>query len=230
MVMEISVNPQEKLRLIYNDFLKSYGKQGWWPILELHSRSGKNPTKTGSLRGYHPGDYSFPKNRSQQFEICIGAILTQNTAWPNVEKAILNLDRLSAMDPTKIISMSETELKGAIRPAGYYNQKAKKLRIFSQFYLELKGSTPSRQELMELWGIGPETADSILLYAFKVPTFVVDGYTKKILAQLGILNPKASYDEIKETFESAIKPDLAVYQEFHALIVEHGKREGSKKE
>jgi endonuclease-3 related protein len=218
---------------IFNKLYKEYGPQGWWPIIELHnSRLGKNPTKTGSIKGYHPGDYSFPKNKAQQFEICIGAILTQNTSWPNVEKALLNLKNAKVLDLKKIKKLSDGKLKELIKPAGYYNQKAVYIKEFIKFY-EILNQTkriPMRDELLMVKGIGPETADSMLLYAFKVPTFVVDAYTKRIFSKLDFFNNDATYDEIKEIFETAIQKDLMIYQEFHALIVEHAKRQKDKKQ
>ena len=96
---------------IYGYLLNAYGPQGWWPLTELHACNGINPTKTGSLRGYHPGDYSYPKNENQQFEISCGALLTQNTSWPQVEKALLNLQDLNALSPEAIISIEMKVLK-----------------------------------------------------------------------------------------------------------------------
>lgn len=215
----------QKLSKLYSTLLESYGPQGWWPLIDV---KGTNPTKTGSIKGYHPGDYGYPRNDKQKFEICIGAILTQNTSWPNVEKALLNLKKIGAIEPKKIIMLDDKALAEAIRPAGYFNQKAKKLRIFSQYYLDLKKSTPTRDDLLDIWGIGPETADSILLYAYKEPQFVVDAYTRRILTNMKIIEEKASYDEIKALFENGIDKDVKTYQEFHALLVEHAKRFHSK--
>ncbi|MBU4493240.1 MAG: endonuclease III domain-containing protein [Nanoarchaeota archaeon] len=211
---------------IYNMLLKLYGPQGWWPLLGC---KGTNPTKTGAIKGYHPKDYSHPKNNNQRFEICIGAILTQNTSWPQVEKALLNLKGLNALNPKEMKNLKLEKLKKAIKPAGYFNQKAKKLKIFAEFYINLKGKTPTRDELLGLWGIGHETADSILLYAFKVPEFVVDAYTRRVFANLGFIGQKAKYNEIKKLFESNLPKNLRIYQEYHALIVEHAKRYYSKK-
>ncbi|MFH1182219.1 MAG: endonuclease III domain-containing protein [Candidatus Woesearchaeota archaeon] len=199
-----------KIQQVYCKLLKTYGSQGWWPI------QGR----------YHKGDYSFPRNSAERFEICIGAILTQNTSWKQAEKALLKLKGKSAK---AIVAVPQKKLAELIKPAGYFNQKARKLKEFAKFYLKLKGRTPSREELLGIWGIGPETADSILLYAYKVPTFVVDAYTKRILESLGLANEKASYDEIKRLFEKNIKSDLKAYQEFHALLVEHAKRYCGKK-
>ncbi len=215
-----------KIYQIYNMLLKLYGPQGWWPLLNC---KGINPTKTGAIKGYHPNDYFYPKNSKQRFEICIGAILTQNTSWPQVEKALLNLKELKALTSEAIKKLNLEKLKQAIKPAGYFNQKAKKLKIFAEFYINLKGKTPTRDELLNVWGIGPETADSILLYAFKVPEFVVDAYTKRVFSHLGIINKTATYNKIKEIFENNLPKNLKIYQEYHALIVEHAKRHYSKK-
>ena len=216
-----------KIKQIYQELLKMYGPQGWWPLI---NHKGHNPTKTGSINGYHPGDYSFPKNRLQIFEICLGAILTQNTAWPNVEKALINLDQLNAISPKQILNLDDEKLKQAIKPAGYFNQKAKKLRAFAEFFINLAGKTPSREELLNIWGVGPETADSMLLYAYQTPSFVVDAYTRRIFANLGFINEKAAYDEVKNLFEDNLKSDVRIFQEYHALIVEHAKRYYSKKD
>lgn len=207
------------LKRIYRKLLKEYGPQGWWPLLDV---KGTNPTKTGSIKGYHPGDYSYPRTRHEQFEICVGAILTQNTSWPNVEKALLNLNSGFLLNPKKVIESDINHLSDAIRPAGYFNQKAKKLKIFSEFYQ--KNKRPTRTDLLNVWGIGPETADSILLFAYKVPSFVVDAYTKRILINQKIIEETATYDEIKALFEKSIEKDYMIYQEFHALLVEHAKR------
>lgn len=219
-----------KIEKLYNELFEKYGPQGWWPLLDLHvSNKGINPTKTGSIKGYHPKNYSYPKNNLQKFEICLGAILTQNTSWPNVEKALLNLKKINSINPIKILNIDENLIKDAIRPAGYFNQKNKKLKIFSDFYKKKKGKIPSRDELLNLWGIGPETADSILLYAYKIPEFIVDSYTKRILQNMKLidensLNEKSNYDIIKNIFQKNIKKDYKIYQEYHALLVEHAKR------
>jgi len=214
------------LNRIYNILLRKYGFQGWWPLLRC---KGANPTKTGSIKGYHPKDYSYPKNDKQRFEICIGAILTQNTSWPQVEKALINLKKIDAINPKKIKEIEIKKLCNAIKPAGYFNQKARKIKEFTDFYLSLKNRIPARDELLMVWGIGPETADSILLYAFKMPEFVVDAYTRRIFSNLGFIKKNSSYEEIKKLFENNLPKNLKIYQEYHALIVEHAKRYYSKK-
>jgi endonuclease III related protein len=217
------------IRKIFYYFLELYGPQGWWPLSELHGTSGANPIKTGSLQGYHPGDYTYPRTRDQQFEIICGALLTQNTSWVQVEKALLNLKNLNALSPEGILSLHLDVLKEAIKPAGYYNQKAVRLNGLVRWFMELKDRTPSREELLSINGIGPETADSILLYAFKQPFFVVDSYTRRIITNLGFVDEKADYNEIKALFEENLPKNLEIYQEYHALLVEHAKRYYQKK-
>ncbi len=229
MIQDIFINKKiqkEKLNKIYRWLINSYGPQGWWPVM---SHKGRNPTMTGDFRGYHPGDYTYPKNNNQKFEICIGAILTQNTAWRNVEKALLNLKTAKVLSAIKMKDLDLKELKELIRPAGYFNQKAVYLKNFMKFYFSLKGKVPSRDDLLKCKGIGDETADSILLYAFSQPEFVVDAYTKRIYSNFGIISCDEKYMVIKKMFQSAIDRDVVTYQEYHALIVEHAKRYYSKK-
>ncbi len=186
----------------YRSLLKKHGKQGWWPLLSI---------------GYHKGNYSIPRTDAERFEICIGAILTQNTAWKNVEKALLAMRKAKLLSPKAILASHPASLASAIKPAGYFNQKAKKLKNFSRFYISLKNKIPLRSDLLEIWGIGRETADSILLYAYKQPIFVVDAYTRRLFSL------DADYDEIRLLFEAVLPRDYRIYQEFHALIVEEGK-------
>ena len=151
------------LNEIFEKLLDTYSYQGWWPITDY---GGENPTKTGSTQGYHPGDYSFPRNSLERFEIIIGAVLTQNTSWPQVERSIINLKELTDLTPYEILDLDENDLKLAIKPSGYFNQKYNYLRNVSQFYISMGGQTPERKDLLSVKGIGPETADSILLYAY----------------------------------------------------------------
>jgi len=194
-----------KIKSIYNLLLKSFGKQGWWPL---------------TLKGIEPKHHvGKPKTINHKFEIIIGAILTQNTNWKNVEKALRNLSKNKLIDPIKIKRIKKEKLAELIRPSGYYNQKAERIKLIANFFL--KNKIPSREQLLDLKGIGPETADSILLYAYNKPTFVIDAYAKRILERLGIkLN---SYDEYQELFHKNIKPDAKIYNEYHALLVELGK-------
>lgn len=209
------------LRQLHDRLLAAYGPQGWWPLLE---HAGTNPTKTGSITGYHPGEYDFPRTPAQRFEICIGAILTQNTAWPNVEQALRNLASLSALSPDGLDRLDDEALRQAIRPSGYFNAKTRKLREFVPHFRIWGERIPSRRELLAVWGIGPETADSIRLYAYGQVEMVVDAYAQRILAHLGLADPKASYEELKATCIAGLPGDLVTYQEFHALLVEHAKR------
>ncbi len=213
---------------IYERLYSEYGPQGWWPLISLHDE-GTNPTKTGSVKGYHPNDFSYPKNFLQRFEIILGSLLTQNTSWINVEKALINLNKKNSIYPENILEMPDEELKEAIKPAGYFNQKSKRAKILSKWFIGLK-KIPTRHELLALHGIGEETADSILLYAFNQPSFVIDTYTKRIFTNLGLIKGTEKYSEIKQLIESKIKKDYKLFQEYHALLVEHAKHFYLKKE
>src|SRR5712692_2825802 len=191
------------LRSFYRALFKHFGPQHWWP--------GETP-----------------------FEIVIGAILTQNTAWTNVEKAITNLKRAGALTVEAMEALPQKKLAALIRPSGYYNQKAKKLRAFLEYLRENHGGSLDRmfglpteqlrQELLAIHGIGEETADSILLYGGAHPIFVVDAYTRRVLLRHGLLAPGASYHDIQRLFHAKVPPHAPVYNEFHALLVETGKR------
>lgn len=214
---------------LYTCLFDLYGPQGWWPLTALYETKEKAPAKTGSLQGYHPSDYTYPRTKAQSFEIICGAVLTQNTNWKQVEKALLNLKQIKALSPEEILFLPSEVLKEAIRPAGYYNQKATRLATLAGWFIELKDRIPTREELLSLNGVGPETADSILLYAFKEPSFVVDAYTRRIVTNLGLVGEKANYEEIKKLFEENLPRDFKIYQEYHALLVEHAKRYYKKK-
>ncbi len=215
-----------RIEAVYKKLLKEYGPQGWWPLMDV---DGTNPTKTGSINGYHPGNYKYPFNENQQLEIAIGAILTQNTAWPNVEKALKNLKKECGINCNSILKINIEDLKELIKPAGFFNQKANYIKNFIQYFKDLKGSVPERKDLLHIKGIGEETADSILLYSFRVNSFVIDSYTKRIFNYLEIIDSSFKYREIKRFFENNLSSDLITYQEYHALIVEHAKRYYSKK-
>jgi len=209
------------LRRIFEKLYHIYGPQGWWPLMDYESG---NLTKTGSLRGYHPLNYDLPGNPDEQFEIIVGTILTQNTAWTSAEKALENLKKLDAIHPERLLLLDDELLKSAVRPAGFLNQKSAYLKNISQFFQLLEGRTPSRKEVLQVKGVGNETADSILLYAYHQPEFVVDAYTRRIFSHLQIINEKISYMELKRLFEDNLMEDVPLYQEYHALIVEHAKR------
>jgi endonuclease-3 related protein len=167
------------------------------------------------------------------FEIIVGAILTQNTAWTNVEKAIANIMRAGALSAEALHKMPMAPLAQMIRPSGYFNIKARRLKSFLDFLSrEYGGSLKTmfrekpdalREKLLAVNGIGPETADSILLYAGQIPTFVVDAYTKRIFSRHGLLTGKEKYDEVKEFFEAKLPRDTQLYNEYHAQIVNVGK-------
>ena len=178
-----------------------YGPQGWWP--------GDTP-----------------------FEIAVGAILTQNVAWVNVSKAIANLKEEKLVTPKKLAGADPDIVKSLIRPAGYYNQKAQTLRDFLSWFsryrysfsmLQKRSTDELRRELIMINRIGPETADSILLYALERKLFVVDAYTKRIFSRVGVLNEKEGYQQVQEFFHRDFSGEIQEYNEYHALIVAHGK-------
>lgn len=211
---------------MYTQLLHAYGPQGWWPILGCDTTSADT---TGGRGGYHPGDYSYPRSPREQYEICLGAILTQNTAWTNAETALARLRNVCGLEPQAVATLSERAVAEAVRPAGYFNVKSRKIRAFTQFHLSQRGGVPRRAALLGVWGVGPETADSMLLYAHRQLEMVVDAYTRRILAHLGQVTPDCSYAELKAVCTDGLPADLAVYQEFHALIVEHAKRHYRKR-
>lgn len=167
------------------------------------------------------------------FEVMVGAILTQNTNWKNVEKAILNLKGAGLLDPFKINKLTPSKLSEFIRPAGYFRVKAARLKNFIRFFVDNYDGDENamakldlsrlREELLSVKGIGPETADSILLYALGKPIFVVDAYTKRILLRHNLCNEEDGYNELQDLFLSALPEDVSLFNEYHALIVEAGK-------
>jgi endonuclease-3 related protein len=197
-----------KLKEIYEILLKTYGSQGWWPINNK----------------YHKDDYSLPKNKEQEFEIILGAILTQSTSWKNVEKTLNVLRKNNLLSKGAIERLSEKKLALLIKSSGYNNQKAKKIKEYLKFDKEI-----TRENLLSTWGFGPETVDSILLYAYKKPVFVIDTYTKRIFSRLGFIKETNSYDKIQELFHYKLERDYKLFNEFHALIVEHAKQHCKKR-
>ena len=187
--------------------LDFYKMKGWWP----------------SGRGFEP----------KELEVAVGAILTQNTNWGNVEKALDAMVRNGLKSLESIISTERTRLEEIIRPSGFYRQKAERLEalarhIFSFGSFGNFSREATREGLLEIKGVGPETADSILLYACGKPSFVVDAYTRRILERTGITED-SGYDMIKEMFERVLPLDYKVYGRCHAAIVEHAKRYCRKK-
>jgi len=190
------------LSMLYEKLLKEFGRQNWWPM----------------IRGFRP----------KEWEVCLGAVLTQNTNWKNVEKALENLKKKGVLSPQDIVETNTSTLQNLIRPSGFYRQKAERLKTLATFVLgfgdfERFKRGVKREELLKVKGIGFETADSILLYACGRPHFVIDAYTKRFTRNLGI-KTKMDYESLRKFFEENLPKDLGVYKEFHALIVEWGKR------
>ncbi len=188
-------------RALFDRLFAAYGPQHWWPA-----------------RG--------------KFEVCVGAILTQNTAWANVEKAIANLRKEKLLSLPAMAKADKKRLARCIRPAGYFNQKAGYLENFCRHVIAKHGTLTAffrlplpalRHELLSIKGIGPETADSIVLYAAGQPSFVVDAYTKRIVHRLGSTR-EGTYAGLKAFFEERLPTDARLFNEFHALLVEHAKR------
>jgi endonuclease-3 related protein len=192
----------EKLRAMYDAMLEALGPQGWWPA-------------------------------DTPFEVAVGAILTQNTNWRNVERAIANLRAEDLLDPAALEACDAERLGEVIRPAGYFRVKARRLKNFIHMLAEDFGgdlealfalSTASlRETVLAVRGVGPETADSIVLYAADRPVFVVDAYTARILFRHGLIDPDATYEGIQDLFQSSLPEDADLYGEYHALLVAVGK-------
>ncbi|MDR1041075.1 MAG: endonuclease III domain-containing protein [Deltaproteobacteria bacterium] len=187
---------------IYRKLLERFGPRDWWPA-------------------------------DSPFEVMTGAILTQNTAWRNVEKAIANLKALGLGTPEAVLAADPDRLAEALRPSGYYTVKARRLRALCSFVLKIGagGLDPEalrlpmeelRQRLLTVDGVGPETADSIVLYAASKPSFVVDAYTRRILSRHSLVAGDEPYGEIRALFMDCLPADVPLYNEFHALIVAVG--------
>ncbi len=180
-----------------------------------------------SPKGWPNGEWPLSGEfKPRRFEVVVGAILTQNVQWQNVEKALGRMIEEQLVEADRIEGCSQAFLEETIRSAGFYRQKGKRLKGIAQFILAYPGdfySEVGREELLSIPGIGPETADSILLYACDRPHFVVDAYTRRLFTRYGFLSPKASYPEVQQSFESHLPADVPLYKRFHALIVEHAK-------
>lgn len=190
-----------RIKSVYQLLHKAYGTQQWWPA-------------------------------DSRFEIMVGAVLTQNTAWRNVELSITNLKQASALSAEAILESSHEQLATWIKPSGYFNIKAKRLRNFCQWYVDQGGydtlkhlkTNSLRERLLTVNGVGPETADDIILYAFSRKVFVIDAYTRRIFSRLGISDADIDYESLREIFEKALsKEKVRLFNEYHALIVIHGK-------
>jgi endonuclease-3 related protein len=188
---------------LYARLFKAFGPRRWWPA-------------------------------DSKFEIAVGAILTQNTAWRNVTKAITNLKAGDLLSPGELYHVPLEDLATAIKPAGYYNVKARRLKHFIHFlFQESDGDLDRlfsqdldtlRKNLLSVNGIGPETADSILLYAGNKPTFVVDAYTRRVLFRHNLIPEEIPYDELRSFFMDCLEPDAPMFNEYHALLVHLGHR------
>ena len=197
------IDAQPPLDEYFNSLFTALGPQHWWP--------GKTP-----------------------FEVIIGAILTQNTSWKNAELALSNLRTAGVFTQAKVELVNHRRLQSLIRPAGYFRQKARALKAFVRFLrgeyggsLKRMFATPTialREKLLKVWGIGPETADAILLYAGQHPVFVVDAYTKRIMARHGWVGEKAKYEDVRWMFERQSLGNVERFKEFHGLIVLVGKK------
>jgi len=198
---------------IYQKLYKAYGPQGWWPFLGI---------------GYHKLDYTYPKNSDQIFEVALGSILTQNTTFTSVERSLENLSKLDALNPKNLKKLPIDQLKIAIKPSGYFNQKANYILNFLDFFEKLDGKIPKRDELLKVKGVGEETADSILLFGYNQLEFKVDAYTKRLFINLKLVDENIKYKQLKDMIEddlkSSIKDDselLKIYLEFHPPDLAH---------
>ena len=184
---------------LYRKLLSAYGPQHWWPA-------------------------------ESAFEVIAGAVLTQNTAWRNVERAIDNLKGAEVLSAEGILALPPGRLAGLLRPSGFYRVKSERLRAVCRWLVERHGaaeSTPTdalRSSLLAVHGVGDETADAILLYAFGRPVFVVDGYARRLFSRVGLIEGREACSEIKAVVEARLGDEAGHYNEFHALIVEHGKQ------
>jgi endonuclease-3 related protein len=193
---------KDRLIKIYETLYQAFGPRDWWP--------GETP-----------------------FEVMVGAVLTQNTSWKNVEKAIQRLKEKGVLNSKGIHQLQKSQLASLIRSSGYYRIKADRLKTFVDFlFKEYDGNVEKmkkervetlRQTLLGIKGIGPETADSILLYGLKKPIFVIDAYTKRILSRHGMISERATYEEIQKLFMDHLPLDVKLFNEYHALIVHLGK-------
>lgn len=196
------VSRREQLESMYAALEAHFGFTGWWPA-------------------------------DSPFEVAVGAILTQNTAWRNVERAIENLKRARLLAPSAILNCENGNLEEALRPSGYFRVKARRLRSFCVFLIDSFDGDPCamarlplaelRPRLLDVNGIGPETADDILLYACEKPVFVVDAYTRRIFSRHGLCPPDAQYEPLRALFERHLAADPGLFKEYHALIVYTGK-------
>jgi endonuclease III related protein len=203
--------------LIYQRLHECYGPQGWWPVI---------PPEGGAPR-YDGG----PVDSRGRLEVMVGAILAQNTSWVQASKALGNLFREGLLDFVPLTRVDPVHLSELIRSSGYYNQKARRIKSLVLFLYQRYGDgwesffkepdRKMRSMLLGLNGIGPETADSIMLYAAGRCSFVVDNYTRRLWYRMGLAPEHISYEELKQRFEEALSPENRLYVEYHALVVKH---------
>lgn len=207
----------DKLQSIFSALSSHFDSQLWWPVTEKGKTS---PEYSGG-----------PKNEKQQLEVIFGAILAQNTSWKNAEKAIVELNKNDLIDAEKIGRIDAKKLALIIKSSGFHNQKAEKLKNFCSFLSKSPGGSLKnlfkndmwnlRKELLSVNGIGPETADSIILYSAKKPVFVVDAYTKRIFGRIGCA--EKTYDGLQKLLMKKLPNSERLFNECHALLVELGK-------
>ncbi len=208
----------KKLFSLYKKLFKTFGYRGWWPVT----------IKSGFPPEYRPGFYSKP-SKKEAFEISISAVLTQNTSWENVKKSLIKLSAEGLLEPSKFGSIKLEKLMKLIKSSGYYKQKSERLVNLCSWFVDnwekskYLSTDSLRNSLLSLKGIGPETADSIVLYAFNRPSFVIDSYTKRIISRIFNEREKEYY-ELKKEFEGSLPEETSLYNEFHALLVELGKK------
>jgi endonuclease III related protein len=192
---------QEKLLSVYESLLTMYGRQQWWPA-------------------------------ESPFEVMLGAILTQNTNWSNVEKALVLLKQKVPLTAEAIVNLASADLEICLKPSGYFRIKTQRVQNYCRWYLvqgaydglDQLSTTELREKLLKVQGIGPETADDILLYAFHRPVFVIDAYTRRLLQRLALIQGQEKYEVCRQLFETQLPKSVDLYQQYHALIVMHAKQ------
>jgi endonuclease-3 related protein len=191
---------QQQLMVVYQRLIGAYGDQSWWPA-------------------------------DSSFEVMVGAVLTQNTAWTNVEKAISNLKHADSLTLEGLLALPDEALAQLIRPSGYFNIKAKRLKNLCLWIADNGGESKLaavdtgalRLSLLQVNGVGPETADDILLYAFARPVFVIDTYTRRLFTKLCLIQGSETYEELRQIFEAELEADVSLFNQYHALIVRHAR-------
>ena len=212
-----SLPPPRLLATLYHSLLDLWGGQGWWPLHDLACRTGN---------AYHPREPLLSPDAGQRFEIAVGALLTQNTSWRQVEGVLPRLVAEGWMVPEVLEQVDPQVLSPVLRPVGYHRQKALRLRLLAGSWRRLQGAVPTREQLLAWEGIGPETADSILLYAFHQPVMVIDAYTRRVGRRLwgGGCDHYACWQAAWTRALEAEENPLTAFLEAHALLVVLGKQ------